>query len=228
MTPFQVLRYIVEICQERHRNGEPLCCVIPIVLYHGTRPWRVARSIEELVDVPDSLKSYIPQFSLPLIDLSECSDDELRGKSIFLATMMLLKYIKRDELAAHLPGILKLHYQLLPPATALESLEVVLRYLVNGTDRIAREDLSTLVTQTLQQQGTSLMPTIAEQWLQEGIEKGIEQGIEKGELIGEIRAFQAVLGRETSQRDVLTKMPIDKLKQLATELAKAIEANRDR
>ncbi|QDV14107.1 putative transposase [Rosistilla oblonga] len=228
MTPFQVLRYMVEISQERHRNGQPLCCVIPIIVYHGPQPWHVARSIQELIDVPAPLKPYIPQFSLPLIDLSQCSDEELRGKSIFLATMTLLKYIKRDELAEQLPGVLSLYRQLLPPATALESLEVVLRYLVNGTDRITREDLSTLVAKTLQHQGTSLMPTIAEQWLKEGMEQGIERGREQGELIGKIQAFQAVLGRETSQRDELTKLSTAELKRIVDELTSAIEENRSR
>ncbi|MEZ6092453.1 MAG: Rpn family recombination-promoting nuclease/putative transposase, partial [Pirellulaceae bacterium] len=164
MTPFQVLRYMVEINHERQRNGQPLCCVIPIVLYHGPHQWKVARTVQELVDVPQSLKPFVPQFSMSLIDLSQCSDDELRHESLFLATMMLLKYIKRDELALRLPDVLRLYRQLLPPATALESLEAVLRYIISGTDRITRDGLGTLVTKALQTQGESLMPTIAEQW----------------------------------------------------------------
>lgn len=122
MTAFQVLRYIVEICDEQRRNSQPLSCVIPFVLYHGPRPWRVARSVPELVDVPHSLKKYVPQFQMQLIDLSECTDEELRGESIFLATMTLLKYIQRDELPERLPGILNLLQKLLPPATALQTL----------------------------------------------------------------------------------------------------------
>ncbi len=215
MTPFQVLRYIVEICFERVRNGQPLCCVIPIVLYHGERPWTVARTVDQLVDVPDALKRYVPQFTLPLIDLSQRSDDELRGESLFLVTMQLLKYIKREDFPSQLPQILSLYRKLLSPASALEGLEAVLRYIISGTDRIEREELNEIASQVLHAQGESFMPTIAEQLLQEGREQG--------ELIGEIRAIQRVLGQAPSERESLAKMSLDELRRMSDELTKAVD-----
>lgn len=231
MTAFQVLRYIVEISHERQRNGHPLCCVIPIVLYHGPQPWNVARTVPELVRVPESLKPFVPQFSLSLIDLSQSSEDDLRQESLFLATMTLLKYILTDELPLRLPDVLRLYRQLLPPATALESLETVLRYIASGTDRISRDELTTIVIQTLKTQGESLMPTIAEQWRQEGVELGMEkgtkqgiaQGIEQGELIGQIRAFQTVLGQVPSQREELKNLSLQELTQMTKTLEDQID-----
>ncbi len=221
MTPFQVLRYIVGICDERRRNGQPLCCVIPIVLYHGVRQWSVARTLPELIDVPNSLRRYIPQFSMPLIDLSQCTDEDLRGESLFFAHMLLLKYIQRDELPERLPEILRLFGRLLPPATGLESLETILRYLVSGTDRVSREQLRTAITETLRTEGESIMPTIAEQWIQEGIEKGREEG----ELIGRIRTLQEVLGRKVDTPEELAKLSREDLERVAAELN---AAQRDR
>ena len=86
------------------------------------------------------------------------------------------------------------------------------------------------------------MPTIAEQWIQEGfdkgfekgieqgiergigqgieqgIERGIEQGIEKGEVIGRIRALQEFLNRPVDSRADLEKLDRNSLDQLAAQL----------
>ncbi len=225
-TPFQVLRYMVHINEQRLRTGEPLCCVIPLVLYHGRERWNTARTTRELIDAPDALKAYIPTFVLPLLDLSVCSDQELRQESLFLAYMSLLKYIQRDELPERLPEILGLIRRLLPPATALESLETVLRYLVSGTDRVTRDELTSVVTNVLESEGTIIMPTIAEQWKQEGFEKGRsegrsegrEEGIEKGKLIGRVRTLEEFLSRSPTSEESLSNLSIEQLQQLAKAL----------
>lgn len=217
-TAFQVLRYIVAINEERQRSGDSLSCVIPMVLYHGPQRWNVACSVRDLIDVPDSLRGYIPDFTLPLLDLSQCSDQELREESLFLAHMALLKYIQRDELPQRLPEILGLFRKLLPPATALESLETILRYLATATERVSREDLIATVKQVLKGTGDSIMPTIAEQWKQEGIERGIEQGIERGKVVGRIQTLQEVLGRDVSTVESLAGKSVQQLQAFAAEL----------
>jgi len=68
MTAFQVLRYQVRVLERRARDGLPLCCVIPLVLYHGEQRWNVARTLTDLIAVPGPLRRFIPQFELPLLD----------------------------------------------------------------------------------------------------------------------------------------------------------------
>jgi len=225
-TVFQVLRYIVGINDQRERNKQPLCCVIPLVLYHGRGRWNVARTMRELIDSPESLRCYIPDFTLPLLDLSQCSDEELRGESVFLAYMSLLKYIKRDELPDRLPEILGLFRKLLPPATALESFETILRYLATGTDRVSRAELISVVTQVIETEGNSIMPTIAEQWKQEGRQEGRQEGIERGELIGRIRTLEEFIGRSISPTNLLSELSHEELQGLASELSQAMRDRR--
>jgi flagellar biosynthesis/type III secretory pathway protein FliH len=90
---------------------------------------------------------------------------------------------------------------------------------------VSREQLRTAITETLRTEGESIMPTIAEQWIQEGIEKGLQEGIEKGELIGRIRTLQEVLGRKVDTPEVLAKLSREDLKEVAAELN---AAQRDR
>lgn len=222
MTSFQVLRYIVGVLDQRQRDGKPLCCVIPLILYHGAKPWNVARTLPDLVDPPELLRSYVPAFTMPLVDLSCCTDKELRTESLFFANMTLLKYIQRDELAERLPNLLRLFRKLLPPATGLSSLEAIIRYLVSGTDRVSRDQLKDAVASALRIEGENLMPTIAEQWLREGMEKGLEQGVEKGAWIGRIQTLQQVLHREVEAAETLMAMQLDELRKLAGELEAAL------
>ena len=221
-TVFQVLRYIVNVNEQRKRNGHPLCCVIPLVLYHGAKRWTVARSMGELVQSPEALKRYIPQFTMPLLDLSQLSDSELRGESLFLAYMSLLKYIKRDELPDRLPELLGLFRQLLPPTTALEGFETILRYLTSGTDRVSRDELRSAVTQALKTEGESIMPTIAEEWKKEGLEKGRQEGRQEGKLIGRILALEEFLGQASSAEESLQQLSLGELQRMSESLSSAI------
>lgn len=61
------------------------------------------------------------------------------------------------------------------------------------------------------------MPTIAEQWFEEGR----VEGRERGELIGQIRTLQTILAREISPREFLLGQSLEKLKQMAHELSAA-------
>ena len=235
MTCFQVLRYIVETGDQRLRNDLSLCCVIPIVLYHGPRQWNVARSLREIIDVPEALQAYIPDFSMPLIDLSFYGDEEIQGNSIFFATMLLLKYAMREELPERLEQIFDLLAKVHPPATAMEAFEAVLRYIVNANEHVSPDRLKRALQSSLKEQGESLVSTIAQQWFQEGIEKGIEkgreegieEGIEKGreegELVGQIRTLQRILKLPVVSRQDLTSLGIEDLRKLAAELTAKLD-----
>ncbi|WP_417732163.1 Rpn family recombination-promoting nuclease/putative transposase [Rosistilla oblonga] len=229
-TIFQVLRYIVGINDQRLRSGQPLCCVIPLVFYHGRSPWNVARTMQELVESPEPLRGFVPSFAMPLLDLSQCSDEELRGESVFLAYMALLKYIKRDELPERLPEILELFRKLLPPATALQSFETILRYIATGTDRVSKSELIAVVTQVLQVEGTSIMPTIAEQWKQEGRQEGeragVKKGEQKGELIGRILVMEEVLKKPPTPKERLAGQDLQQLQSQVDALSAEMQSRR--
>lgn len=227
---FQVLRYMVAMNEQRQRNSQPLCCVIPLILYHGTRPWHAPRRLPDLIKVPVALRGYIPDFDMPLLDLSACSDEELRRESVFLAHMTLLKYIMHDGLRERLPEILSVLRRQLPPATALESFETILRYLAVGTDRVSQRELMTVFTQVIQAEGSSIMPTIAEEWKEEGrkdgLQKGLQKGLQEGQqmgrqegaLIGQILAFERFLGRSASDEQTLMAMESGELRLLFEQL----------
>ena len=64
----------------------------------------------------------------------------------------------------------------------MEYLQTVLVYLSRSTDRINREDIKEALETVFPSEGGEIMPTIAEEWIQEGFEKGMQQGIQQGIL----------------------------------------------
>ena len=153
-----------------------------MVVYHGAETWTVGECFLDLFGLAaaDPLAAYQPDFRYHLCDLSRYSDDELRGGVMLHAALLTMKYIFRDELHDRLPGILALTAELLDRETGLQYVETLLRYLTAGTDQLGAQELMQAVARALPEEGGTLMPTIAEQWIEEGIRRGREEGIQRG------------------------------------------------
>jgi predicted transposase/invertase (TIGR01784 family) len=54
--------------------------------------------------------------------------------------------------------------------------------------------------------------------LQQGLLQGRQQGRQEGELIGQVLLLQSLLGRETTDREVLQSMPLEEVQQLRDQL----------
>ena len=121
---------------------------------------------------------YIPNFEYILKDLSGLRDEDIRGEVILRLSLLAMKYIYKEEMREKLPLIFGLLKELKDKQNGLEYLETLLRYIVSATDKVSIEDLE----ETLRDipEGGKAMPTIAEQWLKQGIEKGKKEGLQKG------------------------------------------------
>ena len=53
--------------------------ILPVVLYHGARPWRVARDLGELVDAPAFLSALRPRLRYHLVSLAPQDPPPRRG-----------------------------------------------------------------------------------------------------------------------------------------------------
>jgi predicted transposase/invertase (TIGR01784 family) len=216
-TVFQMLKYVVRINERRRREGQPLCCVIPLVVYHGPTEWNVARELRDLIDIPAPLRRFVPQFSIELFDLSGYNDEQLRSQAFIHASLLLLKYIFRPELPGELTRIFGLMAEMSEQDRSLECVRLLLGYLVQGTDRLDQETLRVALKQSLPNRGEELMPTLAEQWASQGRDQGLAEGIERGTLIGAIETCRSILG-EPAGSEGLARQPLEELRQLAQRL----------
>ena len=176
---FQLLRYQVRIWEQDRKQGRPFRPVLPLVLYHGRQAWTVPLDFATLFEVPDALSRYVPTFEYQLYDLSRYSDEEIRGEIILRVSLLLLKYILRDEFGQQFRGMVGLLQTLGQQETGLEYLHTILRYVAGGTEKIERQEFIEVV-QAIFETGEDSMPTLAEQWIAEGRQEGEAIGLEKG------------------------------------------------
>lgn len=183
-----LLRYMARIWEHAVKVGESMRLppIIPVVVYHGRSKWKVGQDFQDLFDLPEELKVYLPDFRYLLCDLTQYSDEEMRGAVTLKAAFLLMKHIFAADLADRLPGILKLIKDLLNKRSGLEYLETLLRYVASGSDQIREEEIERGIKEVLREKGGDIMPTVAEKWIEQGIQQGIQQGIleaSRGDLI---------------------------------------------
>jgi len=177
-TPLQLLGYMVRIWQ-RHAGRAAgalvrLPPIIPLVFYHGPRPWTLPDSVLACIDADADLLPFLTGFRYILRNLGSMDYDALAADAAVRAVLGALKFafasdVRRDLLA-----------RLIADLPDGDSLEIqVLRYIVRVYDTNTAEIDAALDLAKPSRKDT-LMPTVAEVWTKEALEKGILQGREHG------------------------------------------------
>jgi predicted transposase/invertase (TIGR01784 family) len=170
----QLLRYIVAEGDEyrrQHPKEKHLPPVYPLVLYHGRQKWRVPVNFHNLVEpLPKALEPYVPQFRYALHDISPRSSTEIKGEVLTRLVQLALRYIYSDQPQERLRELLKLIEQVADQPTALEILESLLRYYVQGTKRLDEQDVRMLLRET--HSGEPIMQTFIDKYIQQGEQRG--------------------------------------------------------
>jgi hypothetical protein len=77
----------------------------------------------------EAFKDYVPDFKYILFDLTQYTDEQIKGSVQTQLTLLLLKYILDPDLFKKLPNILSLLSKIVHQDTGLQTIEVMLRYL---------------------------------------------------------------------------------------------------
>ena len=187
---FQFLRYMVRIWEQDRREGRPLHPVVPLLMHHGQEEWRAATDFGELFTGEEALRPYWPRFRCELYDLARFSDAEIQGTIRLQIGLLAMKYIFDPALRQHLGDIFTMFRELSEKETAVEYLRTVLYYIGNAAKHLQREEMVTIIQQTLADEGSEIMETIAEQWVQQGVERGFQQGIQQGMQQGMVKGVE--------------------------------------
>jgi predicted transposase YdaD len=221
-TVLQLLSYNLRIWERCVRDRLPLYPVLPLVVYHGQQKWDAARSIEELVDAPESLACYQVRFTLPLLDLSQLNDDQIEGTPVLQSILRLLKYGRSESLRDKLEGILRqIAVSSLPGGrTGAEDLDSGLETWIQAIGVYVIAVNRNMSTDEVNQVMKNVFPTqvepgsIADRLLIQGREEGREEG----KLIGKIQTFQELLGEAVMSDETLKELGLDSLQQQLLDL----------
>jgi predicted transposase/invertase (TIGR01784 family) len=171
LVALQLLRYMVNLWQQQVKEKVPLTPIIPLVIYHGERAWHIATEFSALLDVPEELRPYQPNFRYHLSDFSYLSDETIRGEIWLRVCLSVLRAIFNPRLRHELDDLATLVFRLSSQRTGLEYIRTIMYYLSDATDRVKREDLEEVL---LRQgaEGERVMATIAQEYIREGFEQG--------------------------------------------------------
>jgi predicted transposase/invertase (TIGR01784 family) len=194
---------------ERKQKESFLPLIVPIVLYHGKRKWMYGTRFSSMFSESSrKLSEYIPDFGFVLRDLTQYSDEEIRGEVTCRTVLLLFRHIFDDDIAEKLPAVFSLMSEITESEGGLRFLEKILRYLFSATDRVGLEELKHIAERSVPHGKGRTIMTIAEQLRKEGYdqamllleklqhekyEQGMQRGMQQGIREGLLDAIEARL-----------------------------------
>jgi predicted transposase/invertase (TIGR01784 family) len=175
----QLLRYQLQIWQRaRANNAEELPVVIPVVLYHGHRRWRIGNRFSSLFSraIWKLAREFALDFKYHLCDLSQFRDDELKGGIELRAGLLLLKNIFNRGLKEPLTRVFQLLAKL-PKPRRDEYLGTVQLYLKSAPARLEQPELFEALKESFHEEAEVIMETFADTWIETGKQIGLQQGL---------------------------------------------------
>ena len=178
LSPLQLLHYCLRIWERdlREEPGAPLRPIIPVLVYHGRRPWNVSTDFTGFFHGPEALRAYWPAFRYQLLDLHSRSEEEVTGDPLLRFPLLILRVIFRGDLPEQLvriAGLLRHHSDRALVQTLLLRL---LSYVAQASDAVSLEHMEAALIAAEPQEGANIMPTLAQQWREEGLVAGREEG----------------------------------------------------
>ena len=194
--------------------------IIPVVFYTGQSEWHPVISMETLMTVPEPLLRFVPRFETLFLGIQAEPDANLlktespfgwlltvlkradtQDPSVFVSVLETLGEhlgeLRESERAAWVQAVYYLHLLVFHRRSVGERAD--LERLVSEH----REDLN------LSQEEATLMQTMAEHYLQQGIEQGKAQGIEQGIEQGKAQGIEQGIeqgARQTSIESTLATL----------------------
>ena len=162
-----------------------LPAVYTLVFYHGAiSPYPYSLNLLDCFDDPLGLMQEVLYHNLPLIDVNQLSDKQLKQQEWVGPMALALKHSRAQDITPYALDILASLPWHLKQTNTVELLQLLVRYLfaVGNIDDI--DDFIEMSAEQLPDPVRSEIMTAAEKLKdlgrQEGIQKGIQTGIQKG------------------------------------------------
>ena len=207
----QLLRYMVMLWEEALRGELPvqgLPVVIPIVIYHGSRPWP-GKQIKDLFPNDPVLAEFLPDFRIIVYDLPRMPLESIKGDLASNLILLLFKAMKADVPLVHVVDLIKSLIETLGVDAAQVFIKQMLYYVVDVDKTITKDQVKLELAKL--PEGEEVMRSVAGILSPEAYEKGVQVGEEKGEGLG----FAKLLVRQLNAKfGLLSAANIQKIKSI--------------
>ncbi len=209
----QLLKYIIQIYEreiKRNPKWEKLPPVIPMVFYHGKTGWQTPLHFVMQIDLPDqAIKKYILDFEYILFDLSDYSDEELKGEILLRLSLFTFKHIfdDRENWEKILSKFAAILAELKTSPRVLDYLKTLLLYLLKAGD-VSHKSVKKVLEETLYSKGGEAFMTAAEELQQEA----------KIETKNEIAKKMLIRGDDVKSIMEVTELSLNEIEILKNDL----------
>jgi predicted transposase/invertase (TIGR01784 family) len=190
----QMLRYVVRVYQkllEKETSRKRLPKVVPLLLYHGSRRWRYALSLESHIEGKRE-DAHTPRFTPILYDLRNVRRERVSGAVHTAVGLLCLKYIQQRFSRKIVRLLLDELHRLPQDERSRRYTEAFYAAIVRLKEQ---EEIDLFVAQARAMRyrdSEEAVMTYGEKLLKEGLEKGLEKG--------KLREKQEVLRRLMSKK----------------------------
>ena len=197
-TMLQILRYIVLIwmreidtaIEEKRFANFVLPPVLPIIVYHGERPFTAPIRLSELVYQIKGFEKHLPDFEGILLDLTLTAENDLPEDLDLYAVLSVMQAVFRPDVAER---ILKIYQKIKHKLDDLHYRDrwlKILRYAMTSSKYITRNDLDEVTNQMSDTDVATISPLY-----QELFTEGKIEGMAEGEARGEANSIIRILTR---------------------------------
>ena len=230
----QMLGYIVRIWEHSIENKLPVTPIIPWVIYNGVRPWTVARSLAELIRVPESWKRYLPGMEILILDVSRMQDSAMMGELLLHITLTLLKHGRGPDLGKVLRRLSGIIADQLQGDWAATAVDTIRKYVMSVNPVVGESELQGIFAEfwPVKPEPGSVADQLLKKGRQEGREEGrqegLQEGLQEGEIKGEIkliRTMESILDMGPAATDLSDKT-LEELQRISKSLQERIQQRR--
>ncbi|MEN0660274.1 Rpn family recombination-promoting nuclease/putative transposase [Caldifermentibacillus hisashii] len=136
-------------------------------------------------EMPQHVKEYLPNFHYLLYDLSDYSDEEIKGNAQLRIMLKLLRDVATKSTEEFLRSFYEASHALLEiedKQKGIEFFEITLRYVFNAVRDLTKKDMEQIARQieTTFPEGSEVAMTLADILREEGMQEGLEKGRQEG------------------------------------------------
>lgn len=192
---FQLLKYMINIWEakiKKERISE-LPIIIPLVIYHGKEKWNIRTSLREMIsgydELSDDIKEYIPNYKYLLYDISRFTNEQIKGQAQLKIALtafrdVFTKYGK--DLQESIFRAFEYLEELEDKQTGIEYFETLMRYIFSARTNMTEADAKEIIKkiETTYPEGSEVVMTLAERFMEEGAMKGLEKVVKNSIIKG--------------------------------------------
>ena len=149
--------------------GDKLPPIIPVLIYQGNKTWIQSVHFHDFVNIPnEKMKAWIPSFCYFLDDTTGVDEEQFKTSVIIKCWHIIGKYLNEPVLREKIIDIAKMMFELMHHDTALEYIDIFMKYLANTDNKVTREDAVKAIETVLPERGAEMIRGWAKEFVEEG------------------------------------------------------------